>query len=63
MLKSVPDIKDKIRLIDVELEKDTYDIADIEKLKIKRNRLHRKLSRAIQAISTLKRGRTKDDLL
>lgn len=54
LLKSVPDIKRDIRFIDVELEKGTYDITDIEKLKIRRNRLHRKLSKTIQAISTLK---------
>lgn len=53
-LKSVPDIKRDIRIIDEELKKDTYTIADIEKLKIRRNRLHRKLSRTIEAISTLK---------
>lgn len=54
LLKSVTDIKRDIRFIDVELEKGIYDITDIEKLKIRRNRLHRKLSKTIQAISTLK---------
>lgn len=52
-LKSVPNIKKDIRGIDAELKKDIYDIEDIEKLNYTRNRLHRKLTKIIKAVSTL----------
>jgi RNA polymerase sigma factor (sigma-70 family) len=52
-LKSVPGIKKRIRLIDIALKKDSYDMATIDKLKHEKDKLHAKLSRIIKAISTL----------
>lgn len=52
-LKSVPDLKKRIRLIDVSLKERTYDISTVEKLKLERKRLYFKLSRIVRAISTL----------
>lgn len=52
-LKSVPVIRKRIRLIDVALKKDTYDMDTIEKLKQERKKLHRRLSKIIKAINTL----------
>lgn len=52
-LKSVPDLKKRLRLIDIALKQDSYDMATIEKLQQEKNKLHRKLSRIIKAVSTL----------
>lgn len=52
-LKSVPDLKKRIRLIDVALEKGNYDEEMVKKLKEQRHRLNYKLSKVIKAVSTL----------
>ncbi|ERI92147.1 sigma-70, region 4 [Clostridiales bacterium oral taxon 876 str. F0540] len=52
-LKSVPDLKKRIRLIDVALKKDSYDKGMIEKLQHEKDKLNKKLSRIIKAIGTL----------
>ena len=52
-LKSVPDIKAKIRLIDDSLKDNTFDTDTIDKVKHERNRLRNRLSRIIKAIGTL----------
>jgi len=52
-LKQVPDIKKKIRLIDVALKSECYDTSTIEKLKQKRHKFYSRLSRIIKAVGTL----------
>lgn len=52
-LESVPDIRERIRLIDVALKKNSYGIDTIEELKYKRHKLNRKLSKIIRAIGSL----------
>lgn len=53
-LKSVPDIKTRIRLIDIDLKKKSNDIENIDKLQYERNRLNIKLLRIINSVSKLK---------
>lgn len=52
-LKSVPDLRKRIRLIDVALKKDTYDTVTIKELQQERHSLKYKLSKIIKAVSTL----------
>lgn len=52
-LKQVPDIKQKIRLIDVALKSESYDASTIEKLKQRRHKLYSRLSTMIKAVGTL----------
>lgn len=53
LLKNIPDIRKRIKLIDVALKKDSYDMGTIENLKQERHRLHEELTKAIGVISTL----------
>ena len=52
-LKSVPNIRKRIRLIDIALKKDIFDIEIINKIKKKRSQLNSKLVKIIKAIDTL----------
>ncbi|WP_443659288.1 sigma factor-like helix-turn-helix DNA-binding protein [Clostridium algidicarnis] len=52
-IKSVPDIRGRIRLIDISLKNDDYDINTMGKLKQERHELYSKLSKTIKAIGTL----------
>lgn len=52
-LESVPDIRERIRLIDIALKKDSYDMTTIDKIKQRRCRFHMKLSRIIKSIGSL----------
>lgn len=52
-LESVPDIRKKIKLIDVSLEDNICSCTNIDKLKKERHRLNNKLSMIIKAVGTL----------
>lgn len=53
MLKSVPDIRKNIRLIDADLKNNTYNRDTDKKLHQEHHRLKNKLTRIIKAVSTL----------
>lgn len=53
LLKSVPDIREHIRLIDTDLKNNTYDKYTDKKLHQEQHRLKNKLTRIIKAVSTL----------
>lgn len=52
-LNNFNDNKKRIKLIDTALKLDTYDKATIEKLKQRRHKLHKRLSKIIEVIGTL----------
>lgn len=53
-LKSVPDMKKRIRLIDVALKNDTYDMDTIKKLQYEHDKLKRRVNRVVGVIGRLK---------
>lgn len=53
LLKGVPGLKEEIKIIDKELDKETYEEADRDKLVIRRNELKEKLSTISKAIIKL----------
>lgn len=53
-LKSVADIKARIRFIDIAIEKESNHVENIDKLQNERNRLNKRLSSIIGAIGRLK---------
>lgn len=53
-LKSIPDIKARIRIIDIAIKNESNNIDNIDKLQNERNRLNKRLSSIIGAIGRLK---------
>jgi DNA-directed RNA polymerase specialized sigma24 family protein len=53
-LKSVPETRKRIKLIDTALKEDSYDMSTADKIQQERNKLHSRLSSIIKAVGTLR---------